>query len=105
MAAASTSAPPRESERPSGWCLPWTPPPRSPAMTTTFGDIRPSGERSSMMRREPDIADALAENARLERELEQERARARRLEDQLREARRLENLGRIASGVAHDFSN
>jgi len=38
-------------------------------------------------------------------QLEQERERTRRLEDELREARRLEAIGRLAGGMAHDFSN
>ena len=58
-----------------------------------------------MKRRDVTLSEAIAEAERLGAELERERARAQRLEDDLREARRLEALGRLASGVAHDFSN
>jgi two-component system cell cycle sensor histidine kinase/response regulator CckA len=74
-------------------------------MTTTLGDLVPSGERPSMTRREMTLAEALAQTERLGRELEEERARGRRLEEELRDARRLEAVGRAAGGVAHDFSN
>jgi two-component system, cell cycle sensor histidine kinase and response regulator CckA len=58
-----------------------------------------------MTRRDVSLPEALAEAERLGRELEQERVRGRRLEEELREARRLEAVGRLAGGVAHDFSN
>jgi signal transduction histidine kinase/CheY-like chemotaxis protein len=74
-------------------------------MATTFGDAIPHGGRSPVTRQEMTLPEALAESARLGQELEQERARGRRLEEELREARRLEAVGRMAGGVAHDFSN
>ena len=74
-------------------------------MTTTLGDLVPSGERPPMIRREMTLAEAQAQTERLGRELEDERARGRRLEEELRDARRLEAVGRAAGGVAHDFSN
>jgi two-component system, cell cycle sensor histidine kinase and response regulator CckA len=58
-----------------------------------------------MKRRDLTLAEALAEAERLGAELERARTRARQLEDELREARRLETVGRLAGGVAHDFSN
>jgi signal transduction histidine kinase/CheY-like chemotaxis protein len=74
-------------------------------MATTFGEPAPSGGRTSMTGREPSLSEALAHSERLGQELEQERARGRRLEEELRDARRLEAVGRVAGGVAHDFSN
>lgn len=74
-------------------------------MATTVGDFVPSGGRAPMKRRGVTLSGAIAETERLSAELERERERARRLEDELREARRLETMGRLAGGVAHDFSN
>jgi signal transduction histidine kinase/CheY-like chemotaxis protein len=74
-------------------------------MATTFGELVPSGERTPVTSREPSLSEALAQSERLGQELEQERARGRRLEEELRDARRLEAVGRVAGGVAHDFSN
>ena len=58
-----------------------------------------------MTRRDLTLGEALTQAERLGRELAEERARGRRLEEELRDARRLEAVGRMAGGVAHDFSN
>src|SRR5207237_1784570 len=73
-------------------------------MATRLGDLVPFGG-VPVKRRDLTLSEAMAEAERLGAELERTRARARQLEDELREARRLETVGRLAGGVAHDFSN
>ena len=55
--------------------------------------------------RRPSVEEALAENEQLHRALEAARERVSALEEELRGAQRLEAVGRVASGIAHDFSN
>jgi two-component system, cell cycle sensor histidine kinase and response regulator CckA len=57
------------------------------------------------MKRQSTLPEALAEITRLTDEAAQARQRARQLEEELVEARRLEAVGRLAGGMAHDFSN
>jgi two-component system, cell cycle sensor histidine kinase and response regulator CckA len=55
--------------------------------------------------RRSSVEEVRAENEQLHRELEASRKRTGGLEDELRAAQRLEAVGRVASGIAHDFSN
>ena len=57
------------------------------------------------MKRPTSRRDTPAEIERLTMELAEERERTRRLENELGDARRMEALGRLAGGMAHDFSN